>query len=331
MSSALKLQQALEADVFDAVRLGFETVAGMARHVKIRHDKIAEYAASLPNTLPANLYDLNHHYIGDKESTIAYVLTLESVNFGSGYKPHLMEEGWEFIDHSLYYTMASRLKRRFQEQEPFTPLALSHITLDECCTVFGFDKAKPYSRQLAELFVLSMQELGRAILDNYDNSFTTFVEDSRGSAERLVRNLSHLSRFNDMHTYHGFSIPFLKRAQLAAAVLDIEYERLGEPHLFNDLNRLTIFADNDVPHAFHIDGLLEYSDNLRCRIAQKQEIPSGSDEEIEIRACAGHIAELLAKEKNMKPSDIDFILWHCSADDPKYRETPSHRTLSRFY
>ncbi len=56
-------------------------------------------------------------------------------------------------------------------------------------------------------------------------------------------------------------VPFLKRAQIAAADL----QRAGVVR-FDDIDRLTMFADNLVPHVLRLDGILEFDPDLVARI-----------------------------------------------------------------
>ena len=97
-----------QVSIFDDIRVGFAFVAERAAHVKIRTDMLAAYAQSLPLRHPATVFDTDHHFIGTPESTAAYVLTLDAVNFGSGYQPHLVREGWGLVDQGIYFTLATR-------------------------------------------------------------------------------------------------------------------------------------------------------------------------------------------------------------------------------
>ncbi len=90
-------------------------------------------------------------------------------------------------------------------------------------------------------------------------------------------------------------VPLYKRAQLLTADLAIAFDGQG-PGSFHDLDRLTIFADNLVPHVLRVDGLLAYDDELLARIERGELIPAGSPEEIEIRAVAVHAVERIVAE-----------------------------------
>lgn len=320
----------MDEDIFASVRRGFDTVARMARHVRIREDLIPAYAAALPAMSPANVLDETHHYSGDAESTAAYILTLDSLNFGSGYQPRLLAEGWDLIDNSLYFTISTRLKRRFEEQGPLAAARLADIGAQECAQLLGLDPQGEYSMEFAGQCTGALRELGAAVGGGYAGRYLDLVKDAQGSAETMVRLLVRLHNFNDVHSYRGHTIPFYKRAQITAADLHLAFARLGT-ELFADIGRLTMFPDNAVPHVFHADGLLEYEPGLAARIAKGDEIPSGAEEEVEIRACAGYIVERISLHKSMIPMAIDHILWHQSVENPRYRQTPAHMTLSRFY
>ena len=317
-------------DIFDTLREGYAFVAERADHVRIDQDALTALAAALPNRLPENTYDPEHHFLGDAASVAAYILTLDSINFGSGYKAPLVDEGWQLLDDSVYFTVSTRLKALYETQGPVAAAALAEVTIPQFCAIAELDPAKPYSAEFAGLCVQSLRELGTLVAGTFGGDFLALVRAADGSAAKLVERLRRLHSFNDIHLYKGRQIAFYKRAQSAAADLHDAFHRLGQP-LFGDIDRLTILADNDVPHVLRVDGVLEYDPALARRIAAGIPLPAGSPEEVEIRACAGHAADRIAKEKGISAITLDRILWHRSVEDARYKETPSHRTLFRFY
>ena len=98
---------------------------------------------------------------------------------------------------------------------------------------------------------------------------------------------------------------------------------------FGDLDRLTIFADNLVPHVLRVDGVLVYDDDLAARIDRGELLPSG-DEEREIRACAVHACEQIAASMDLPPRILDVWLWN-RGQEPRYKALPRHRTRTVFY
>lgn len=65
---------------------------------------------------------------------------------------------------------------------------------------------------------------------------------------------------------------------------------------FHDLDELTIFADNLVPHVLRMDRVLAYDAALAERVDREELILAGSMEEVEIRACAVHAVELIVAQ-----------------------------------
>lgn len=321
-------QDQKQLSIFDEIRAGFAFVAARARHVKIREDRLATYARSLPVRHPATVFDTEHHFIGTPEGTAAYVLTLDAVNFGSGYEPHLVREGWALVDQGIYFTLATRLKKRF-EQGGISADYLSRIEQNEITQLFELPQG-PCGQELSGLFTQGIRDLGTLIAKEYEGSFLSFVEAAQGRAGNIVRQLQGLPQFQDAHEYQGRMVGFYKRAQITAADLHLAFAKIGKT-LFDDMKSLTMFPDNGVPQVLFMDGILEYTPALMVRIEKGEELSSGSAEEIEIRACAGHTVELLAALMSMKAVDVDHILWHRHAEDPVYVSKPSHRTRSTFY
>jgi hypothetical protein len=117
---------------------------------------------------------------------------------------------------------------------------------------------------------------------------------------------------------------FYKRAQIVPS--DLALAGVAE---FEDLDRLTIFADNLVPHVLRVDGVLRYDPALAARIDAGELLPLG-DEEREIRGCAVHACELIAERLGMPPRSLDTSLWN-KGQASRYKNLPRHRTLTVFY
>lgn len=315
-------------DIFKTIRDGFSHVAQNAQHVRIRHDLLAEYARHLPVRHPASVFDTEHHYIGAPEDTAAYVLALDAINYGSGFKDALIHEGWQPVEGSIYYAMSVRLKRQF-EKAPLTAYDLAQITDERVREILEMPAA-PQSLILSRLFAQGLRDLGGMVVSDHSACFLTFVQAADGYAANMVERLAGLPQFADIHDYHGHQIALYKRAQIAAADLHLAFARLGI-HLFSDMRDLTMFPDNGVPQVLSADGLMEYDAPLREMIAMGKEIPCGSDAEIEIRACAGQVVEELARLCGKTAVEVDHILWHRHAEDSRYRNHPSHKTLCIYY
>lgn len=275
--------------ILDGVRAACATVAVEAAHVRIDTACIPGYAAALTlDTLAAAELDPRHHFLGAPEDTAAFVLTLDAINFGSGYFPHLRKRP----GLSGYFTLAAALTDRFRARGPFTASELRALTADDCRLLFGQAPDGGPIDELTAFFAGALNDLGRDLLERFDGRPAALVEAAGRSAARLVKMLAALPTFRDVATYRGRAVPFYKRAQLVAADLALA---LGGAGLgaFDGLDRLTIFADNLMPHMLRVDGVLRYDDALAAHVAAGELLTAGSPVEVEIRAAAVHAAELL--------------------------------------
>jgi len=322
---------ATTADLPGAVRAACAQVATEAAHVRIDTARIPDYAAALlRETLPTPEYDLRHHFLGEPEETAAFVLTLDAINFGSGYFPHLRKRP----KLSGYFTIAGALTDHFRAHSPLSAPALAAIDAAACQQLFDQPPDGGPIDELMALFAASLNDLGRHIAEQYDGRFAAPIEAADGSATRLVARLAAMPSFRDVASYRGRAVPFYKRAQITIADLTLAFNGTGLG-AFTDLDRLTIFADNLVPHVLRVDGLLHYDDALAAQIASGEPLAANSPEEVEIRATAVHTAELLvaacaAHGHPTTARELDYLLWNRGLA-PIYRETPRHRTRTTAY
>jgi hypothetical protein len=297
--------------VLDEVRTDAARLADSARFVRIQADRIPDYGARLPlSTARAPELDPLTHYLGDAEATLGYLVTLDAINFGSGYFPHLEKRA----GLSGYFTIAAGLKDAW----PMTVEDLRRLQPTDCGRMFGQSAPDAAVSELLGLFARALNDLGQLIASRYRGSFAALIESANHSSEELVGLLAEMSFYRDLGFY--------KRAQLTAADLSI-----AGVARFDDLDRLTIFADNLVPHVLRVDGILEYDADLLARINREELIPAGSREEHEIRACAVHAAEMLRSQLDgINSMQLDYVLWN-RGQEAKYKAQPRHRTRTVFY
>lgn len=321
----------MQSNLLEQVRTGCKTVAERAAYIQINYDLIPSYAKSLLGAKPtAPEHDRTIHYLGQGDDTAAFFLTLDSINFGSGYFPHMNKSPGK----SGYYTVAGCLNDHFRKSGPLSARKLARLTTGECIRIF---KQDPQNRPIVELmglFARALNDLGRYVLADFGGSFTGLIEAAGASAERLIKLLIRMPYFCDVGLYGGVKVPFYKRAQLAAADLSLAFEGQGRGR-FDDLQHLTIFADNLVPHVLRVDNILVYPQALTSHIDAGNLIPAGSAEEIEIRACALHAVERLKDALNasgltITSMELDFLLWN-RGQQSTYKSIPRHRTRSIFY
>ena len=294
----------------DAIRAAAARVAARARHVRIVDEAIEPYAATLPATSPP-APDLKG---ASPEQRAAFSLTLNAINFGSGWFPTLSKapgmSGFRTVEAGL------------RAHGPWSAGELAEMTREEVAAAVGQDPG----HELMGHFAVHLRELGERVRDEHGGSFLALARSGDGSAARLAEHLAGWPTWRDVSPYDGEPVPFFKRAQIAAA--DLALAGLAPAR---DLGRLTIFTDNLVPHVLRLDGVLRFDDDLVARIDSGQLIEHDSPEEVEIRACALHAAELLvAAHGATTATAVDNALWHRGAG-PRYKAVPRHRARTTAY
>ena len=288
--------------LLEEVRRSCAEIAARARWVEIDLDRLGDLEAGPPPAL-----DPEPHYLdGARDEVVAYFLTLDTINFGSGWFPTVRKRP----GCSGYHTVAWALADRFRERGPWPAEGLRALSARAVGDVLGQDPA----HELMALYAEALRDLGRFL---GERTPLELVESAGGSAERLAEALAHGMRFFDDRG-------FWKRAQIVSNDL-----ALAGAAAFDDLDRLTIFADNVVPHVLRLDGVLVYDRALTERIDSGELLPPGPEER-EIRACAVHACELIARELGLPPRLLDTWLWN-RGQAPAYKARPRHRTRTVYY
>jgi len=296
--------------LLDDIRAACAGVAGRAQRVRVVEAAIEPYARTLPSESPP-APDLEGASL---EQRAAFSLTLNAVNFGSGWFPTLRKPA----GLSGFRTVEAGLRAR----GPWTAEELAAIETPEVAATFGQDP----EHELMGLFTRALRELGDRVRVEYRGRFLGLAQSAEGSAERLAETLASWPTWHDVSSHAGRRVPFYKRAQIAAADL-----HLAGVAPVEDIGRLTLFADNLVPHVLRLDGVLEFDPQLTGRIEEGLLLEHGSPEEVEIRACALHAVELLvAAHGDTTATAVDNALWNRGAL-PRYKARPRHRARTTAY
>jgi hypothetical protein len=304
----------------DEIRSACGFVAARARWVRIASDeRIGEYAQALPAPAAALGPDPEIAVLeGPAEVRAAFALTLDAINFGSGYWPEIRRRP----GRSGFTTMALGLRERFDAEGPWSAPQLEAIDSGEVGSALGQDPG----HRLMDLYAESLRDLGRRVAAEHGGRFVAVAQAADGSAVALVERLAGWACFADASSYEGRAIPFYKRAQLACA--DLAHARVVR---FGDLDRLTLFADNLIPHVLRVDGVLAYDEELLARIESGRLLDHGSPEEVEIRACAVEAVERIARARSeLSPQQLDHVLWN-RGREAAYKARPRHRARSTAY
>jgi hypothetical protein len=286
----------------DKVRAMARGIAAGARHVRIDLDRLSALDPGPPPAL-----DPERHYLeGRPEEVADFMLALDSINFGSGWFPTLRKRP----GMSGYFTVASSLTGFWRSSGGWSVGELRALKAADLAEVLGQEPG----HELMTLYADALRSLGRFLAGR---RALDLVEEAEGSAERLASMLAVGMPFFDDRG-------FWKRAQIVPN--DLALAGVAE---FHDLDRLTIFADNLVPHVLRVDGVLVYERSLAARVDAGELLPPG-EEEREIRACALHTCELLSERLDMPARLLDVALW-TKGQAPRYKSVPRHRTRTVFY
>jgi hypothetical protein len=290
----------------DDVRRHCAQVAADARSVRID----AGALGAVEPAEPPELDPLVHYLEGAPEDVALYLLALDAINFGSGWFPLLEKRRVDGNPISGYFTVAWNLSDDWRAEGPWTAGDLRTMSTERIAGALR----QSADLELMSLFAQALRELGRLLAGG---RALDLVQSARGSAQALATTLAgRCAMFAD----HGF----YKRAQIAANDLS-----LAGVAQFGDLDELTIFADNLVPHVLRCDGVLVYEEALAGHIDSGALLPAGRWEQ-EIRACAVHACELLAQRTGVPPRVLDVWLWN-RGQAPAYKQRPRHRTRTVFY
>ena len=285
----------------DDVRTHCARIAGSARSVAIDVAALGTLDAA-----PAATLDGAIHYLdGPREAVARYLLTLDSINFGSGWFPVLAKRA----GCSGYTTVAANLSDRFRVDGPWSNAELRALDTRAVATALG----QSPDLELMAIYAEALRALGRWL---GERSALDVIDESASAELFATRLASAMPWFDDRG--------FFKRAQIAPANL-----ALAGVATFDDLDRLTIFADNLVPHVLRCDGVLVYDARLAAHIDAGRPLRAGPQER-EIRACAVHACELLSARLGVAPRVLDNWLWN-RGQSPQYKALPRHRCRCVYY
>jgi len=314
------------------VRSTCNNVVLHSSHVVINDDAIDVIANQMLATNQQSLKNVEWdafgwHFNSDSSTqgplTCQYIFVMDSLNFC--FWP---TEGLE------YDTLAMSLKTVLEsDNNAFSSENLINMDDSKLQSWFPTFKLPLISERVARL-----REVGEA-LQNFDGLAANMVSHADGSAVKLVQLiLQYCTGFRDTSIYKGQLVHFYKRAQILVGDIWAAYGRpttRDHRYSFQDMDQLTMFADYRVPQILRKFDILQYSDVLSAKIDRKEEIPSGSEEELEIRACTVIAVERLQQAfKKLGQSilvlELDWLLWQ-QGEQIKDEIPPHHRTLTIYY
>jgi hypothetical protein len=303
-----------------------------ARHVRIDDDAVERLAGRLADRgVEAPEWRVWPHWWDDSDRAAAYVLVLDALNFCFWGEPRwrVPFEG-QLLDG--YWALAACLRRALDAGVPLLdPYHLA--TVDEAAArdLFAGESEIP----LLAARIANLREVGTGLLAA-GSSLADLVRAANGSGEALAAEVvRRFPSFDDVATYDGAEVRFYKRAQILVSDLHGIYGGAGLG-VFDDLDRLTAFADYKIPQVLREAGILVYTSALAETVDRQELIPPGDPREVEIRAGTVWGCELLrqALERRrpgppLRAFEVDWLLW--SDAQGRAISSPYHRTRTIYY
>lgn len=325
-STSASDEAADEATVFDRIRTACAAVAERAVHVDIDLGALYRLSATLAPEAPPLLPE--EQPIGDDDAMASEVVVWNAVNFGSGWFPELTKRDGLSGARSLAEALADHVAAYGVP----TAAQLAEADAAFCADVFGQPHPGPVD-DLLDLFAQAWRDLGALLADHFDGSAAELVRSAGGSAAALVSTIGAMPLAHDVALYgegrHEIEVPFYKRAQITVSHLARAFDGQGLGR-FDDVDQLTAFADNLVPHVLRMSGALVYDEKLAAHIEDEALLDPGGAPEVEIRACGLHAVELLSRTSGLSAAAIDHQLWQLG-QDPDIKAVPRHRCRSSWY
>ena len=190
-----------------ALRDACAAVSERSEHVRIVPEAIPAYAATLPLP-PGEPPPAEPLAPSRREATAAFWLTLDAINFGSGWFPTLRKRPCL----SGYNTIATALHEHVAADGTWSATQLTRLQAAELAAILGQDP----THELMALYARSLNDLGRRVAADHAGAFAALVDAAGGSAVALATRLGGWESFADGSRYGELRVPFLKRAQIAA-------------------------------------------------------------------------------------------------------------------
>lgn len=310
-----------EKSAMEEVRATSAWVASRSSHVKVDLSELEKVVDKLQGSIPKVEWDFEGiHYFDNGPLTVQYLFVLDALNFCF----------WPDKDLN-YDCLASGLKDALQnDKSALDSDRLQNYTGPQLRNLLKWSRPLPLEEERVRL----MHEVGLELERSFGGEAANLVKSSGKSAVSLVALITkHFPGFRDHSLYKGHQVFLYKRAQIFVADLWGAFKGKGYGN-FYDISSITIFADYIVPAVLRQLGVLRYSSALSNSIDSNDEIVSGSEEEVELRACSIHAVEKMRElmetkfGKQVLSVELDLWLWSFGVQNPSLRY---HRTLSIYY
>lgn len=310
-------------------------VARNAQHVQINKNELEKLASRiLQTTHDINRswtdLDFKYHFTDGTKKTVQWLLLSSALNFSfwDGKAEELWEVEYDGEWVKGYWALTAALKKAVKTHDILNASYLENMTETTLLEILNGRGDIPLLKERVKV----CQNIGKTLNSQFNGDFNNAISQANQSAVELTNIVANaFADFRDVPSYKGHTVPILKRAQILVA--DTWGAFKGQSYgTFNDIDKLTIFADYKLPQFLRALNVFEYSTQLAHKVDNFEVIKAGSEMEIELRALTIHAVEELKKLTNYKFSavQLDWWIWNNSFEE-KYEQKPHHLTRSVFY
>nr|CAI5853946.1 unnamed protein product [Callosobruchus analis] len=287
---------------------GAKLVASKAKYVKIEEEGIQKLGDLIVEEItsgklsPENFSQVEVHPSSEEPWALDWLFVVDTLNFCFWHNEN--EEGWKVEGHSGYFALCAAINRAIKEKVDITnPTFYSTITEKQLQNILRSDTK--IECPLISDRVKCLHEVGNALLENFEGSFKNVVKQCNNNAEKLLQLIvNNFSCFRDEAEYQGEKIAIYKRAQILIGDIWACFKNKGIGY-FEDIDKITAFADYRIPQTLLWFEAFEYSKELNEKLKNNVVLKNGDEEEVEIRACTIHAVELVKEYVNNQFDDED--------------------------
>ncbi len=277
-----------------------EPVLKQANHVHV--DKTTNFAKifernKLNHWLSISPFDINQL---DENEKLGYLITLDSISFSYWGCPK-WAVNYQGKEYDGAQALMACLGRALGEGFPiFDPKYLAAMKRRDLEQILRGNIEIPLLDERLRI----INEVGNITEEKFRGDFRSILDEAQNDAIQLVNVLvNNFPSFEDFSLYRKKRVCFNKRAQLLASDLNYFFD-------LDNVNRLTACADYKLPQVLRRHGILQYSDDLLQKIRRGEEIPVGSEQEVEIRAHTIHAVELIKEQiTDVTANQVNDYLW----------------------
>lgn len=339
-------------------------VAGNSINVQIDDDAITQLAVRLIKPIREGKigahtwHDAEMHpgKRGESDEAIAeWIFFADSLNFSFWTDPNAVDSKCGILRagnlYTGYFALCAAMNRHLEERKSarFDCADYGHWSRDQFEEIFRSDTS--IAMPMADERFKTLKETSDALNQHYNGSVVNLIKAAKGSAQTLLRLLlCHFPSYRDVSPYRLrdgrlIDVYFLKRAQILVADLWAAFDGVGLGR-FDDIDRVTMFADYRIPQALAYLGVLQYSPDLRSRLDEKHLFHHDDKEEVEIRACSIVAVDRLKRRllELMMSGDaaeckavingitLDYHLWFYRRENASsVDQVPFHRVRCIYY